>query len=185
MGDPLLKSELWPADNPAVTAHLAMLQGVITRLAANSASCKTWCLTLVGALLSFAAGIKSPAVAAFAIVPILIFAFLDMMYLAQERAYRTLFTGLADKVRDGSYQLTDSFITAAEPLTARDIAKAVRSWSIWPVYLTLLIAYCVAILSGPAISTTQGESAKPSTIDPANLTAAPSSVTSNRAAAPQ
>ena len=36
-------SPLDPAENPAVIAHLNMLQAVITRLAGNSAQCKTWC----------------------------------------------------------------------------------------------------------------------------------------------
>ena len=40
------ESPLWPADSPAVTAHINLLQGIINRLANNSASCKTWCLPL-------------------------------------------------------------------------------------------------------------------------------------------
>lgn len=147
MGDPSPKSEFWPADNPAVTAHVNMLQAIISRLAGASASSKTWCLTLVGALLSFAAGTDSPRLAAFAIVPILIFAYLDASYLAQERAYRTLFNQVVAKVRDGTYALGDSF-GAKAPLTPGAILAALKSWSIWPVYLSLLIAYAVAMGSG-------------------------------------
>jgi hypothetical protein len=41
MPDDPRDSLLWPADNPAVTAHINLLQGVINRLANNSAACKT------------------------------------------------------------------------------------------------------------------------------------------------
>jgi hypothetical protein len=147
MGEPAPKSQLWPADNSAVTAHIAMLQSIIARLATASASCKTWCLTLVGALLSFAAGIRSPQLAAFAIVPILIFAFLDSTYLAQERAYRDLFKGIVAKIRDGRYAIGDSF-EARAPLRPGAVFRAFGSWSIWPVYLSLLLAYVAAMCSG-------------------------------------
>jgi len=147
MGEPPPKSELWPADNSAVTAHITLLQAIIARLATASASSKTWCLTLVGALLSFAAGMKSPQLASFAIMPILIFAFVDANYLAQERAYRALFGAVVAKIRDGSYSRADSF-EARAPLERGAVLKALGSWSIWPVYLSLLLAYVVALCSG-------------------------------------
>src|SRR6266852_994946 len=96
----LVNSPLWPADNPAVIAHLNMLQGIITRLANNSASCKTWCLTLVGALVSLAGATHQPGIVQFAAIPVIIFAFLDTRYLAHERAYRPLYTNLAQAVQD-------------------------------------------------------------------------------------
>lgn len=147
MGEPLSKSQLWPADNSAVTAHIAMLQAIIARLATASASCKTWCLALVGALLSFAAGTDSPRLAAFAIMPIVIFAFLDASYLSQERAYRDLFATVSTKIRDGTYALGDTF-EARAPVKRWAVLKAYTSWSIWPVYLALLLGYGVAMQSG-------------------------------------
>ena len=38
-------------ERPAVQGYLSMLQGIINRMAGNSASCKTWTVTLVTALL--------------------------------------------------------------------------------------------------------------------------------------
>src|ERR1700730_5201974 len=73
-GDPIA-SPLWPADNPAVTTHISMLQGIINRLANNSGSCKTWCLTVVSALLSLAGATHLPAIVTFALVPVVIFGF--------------------------------------------------------------------------------------------------------------
>ncbi len=34
-------------DSPAVQTHLSLIQAVIARMAGNSRSCKTWCITLV------------------------------------------------------------------------------------------------------------------------------------------
>ena len=39
------------AESPVVRAHLIILQGSIQRLADNSRACKTWCITLVSAVL--------------------------------------------------------------------------------------------------------------------------------------
>src|SRR5713226_7192935 len=107
MPDDPIRSPLWPADNPAVIAHIGLLQGVINRLANNSASCKTWCLTLVGALVSLAGATHIPGIITFALVPVAIFGFLDSMYLAQERSYRDLYRGIITKIRNGSYGSAD------------------------------------------------------------------------------
>ena len=37
-------------ENSAVQAHISMLQGIINRMAGNSANCKNWTVTLVAAM---------------------------------------------------------------------------------------------------------------------------------------
>jgi hypothetical protein len=140
-------SALFPADSPAVTAHITLLQGIINRLAGASVSCKTWCLGLVSALVSLAGATRVPAIVGVALVPIVIFGFLDTMYLAQERAYRDLYSKVVAKIRDGSYKLTDTF-EAKAPLRAADCVDALRSWAVWPVYLGLTALYVVAYQCG-------------------------------------
>ena len=44
-------SDLKNKDCPAVQAHIAMLQGIISRMASNSANCKTWVVTIIAAML--------------------------------------------------------------------------------------------------------------------------------------
>lgn len=141
------RSVLWPADNPAVTAHISLLQGIINRLATSSASCKTWCITLVAALVSLAGATRIPAIVAVALVPVVIFGFLDSMYLAQERAYRVLYGVIVGKVRDGTYSLADAF-EAKAPLTPGGCFKAFWSWAVFPLYLGLLSIYVVAQCGG-------------------------------------
>jgi hypothetical protein len=140
-------SLLSPADSPAVTAHITLLQGIINRLANNSVSCKTWCLTLVGALLSLAGATRAPAIVAFALVPVVVFGFLDTMYLAQERAYRTLYTTVVNAIRDGSYSRAMAY-EARAPFGFMDFCAAFGSWSVFPVYLTLLVAYAITAYAG-------------------------------------
>jgi hypothetical protein len=140
-------SPLWPADNSAVTSHITMLQGIVNRLAGASASCKTWCITLVAALVSLAGSTRTPAIVTVALVPVVVFAFLDTMYLSQERAYRQLYATIIAKVRDGSYARTDAF-EATAPLSFGGFLGAFCSWSVFPVYLGLIAIYLIARLGG-------------------------------------
>jgi len=140
-------SPLWPADNAAVTAHVNLLQGIITRLANNSASCKTWCLTLVGALFSLAGATHARGIINFALVPVLIFGFLDVMYLAQEKAYRDLYKTVVTSITTGAYELANVYVAGAR-LNGKHIWEAFCSWSILPVYLGLIATYFVARSAG-------------------------------------
>jgi hypothetical protein len=140
-------SPLYPADNPAVTTHINLLQGIINRLAGNSSACKTWCLALVSALLSLAGATRNPAIAAFALVPVVIFGFVDTMYLAHEKAYRDLYGTIVKAVRDGSYDRSSAF-DAAAVRNAGHVFWAIGSWSVWPIYGGLIVAYIVAAQRG-------------------------------------
>ena len=153
-------SPLFPGDNPAVIAHVNLLQGIINRLAGNSSSCKTWCLALVSALLSLAGATHNPAIVTFALVPVVIFGFVDMMYLAQEKAYRDLYDKIVKAVRDGSYDRNSAF-NAAAARNAGHFIWALGSWSVWPIYGGLIIAYIVAVQRGWLDLLMAAQSAKP------------------------
>jgi len=142
------ESPFWPADSPAVIAHLTLLQGVINRLANNSASCKTWCLVIVSALLSLAGATHTSGMVTFALVPVVIFGCLDGMYLAQERAYRSHYTRMAQAVRDGSYGRAHACDLHAPSPSFTSFLSALASWSIYPVYLGLILTYVVAASAG-------------------------------------
>jgi len=137
-------SEFSPADNPAVIAHINLLQGIINRLANNSSSCKTWCLALVGAFLSLAGATHVPAIATFALVPVVIFGFVDTMYLAQEKAYRDLYGRIVNKVRAGTYTRAEDAFEASAERGLNHVVWAVTSWAVWPIYGGLIVAYLVA-----------------------------------------
>jgi hypothetical protein len=142
-----LGSPLAPAESPAVTAHLSMLQAIVARLAGNSAQCKTWCVVIVSALFGLAGATKSERIAAAAIIPIVIFGFVDAAYLANERAYRDLYNRVVVRIRNRSYGLADYADLTAPPDPGHYFG-ALSSWSIWPVYLGLIVAYALVLLSG-------------------------------------
>ena len=136
-------SPLWPSDNPSAMGHITLLQGIINRLANNGASCKTWCIALVSALLSLTGAIHLPGLVGVALVPVVIFGFLDANYLAKERAYRDLYGRVVEKIRAASYTLADTF-EARAPLKRRARIKAFFSWAVAPMYLGLIALYVVA-----------------------------------------
>ena len=137
-----------PADNAAVVAHIALLQGIINRLAGNSAACKTWCITLVGALLALYGTLHGRRVLVAAVVPVTIFAVLDAAYLAQERLYRKHFDTLAVKLRHGRYTAADLYTAHVVRITPGPVWRAFWSWSVAPSYGALALGYAVAFWSG-------------------------------------
>ncbi len=142
-------SDLTFASSPAVIAHVNLLQGIINRLANNSAQCKTWTVTLVSALFAAAASLRAPPVALAALVPLVLLGYMDIRYLAAERAYRRLYNETTGKVRSGTYQLADIF-QAGVAATSKEIVSTIWSWAIFPVYpgmaILLLVAWGTGLL---------------------------------------
>jgi hypothetical protein len=104
-------------------------------------------LALVAALLSLTGATHLPGVATVALVPVVIFGFLDASYLAQERAYRDLFRAVIGKIHAGSYTLADTF-SAGAPMRSGARVSALFSWSVAPIYLGLVGLYAVASWRG-------------------------------------
>ena len=71
--------------------HLQFIQGVINRLASNSFQMKGWSVVLVAAILVLLAREGRLDAAPIALVPVLIFWFLDGYFLRQERLFRALY----------------------------------------------------------------------------------------------
>jgi hypothetical protein len=139
---------LWPADNPATIAHLNTLQAIITRLAGNSTQCKTWCLTLVTALVAFGGAAHTIAPIQVAILPIGMFLVLDAAYLGVERAYRDLYNGMVREIRLGKYPLTAAFAAGANLTFCRWLGSH-KSWSIWVFYYPLILLYAYTVFFSP------------------------------------
>jgi hypothetical protein len=90
---------------------------------------------------------KSGRIAAAAIIPIIAFGFVDAAYLANEKAYRDLYNRIVAKIRGGNYGLADFGVLSA-PADVGHYIWALSSWSVWPVYLGLIVAYMLVLLSG-------------------------------------
>ena len=126
-------------DSPAVTAHLQMLQGIIARMASNSASCKTWCVTLVAAVLVLAFTQRIDLSPLVALIPVGVLAYQDAMYLALERDLRRSYNAFVQRLQQGTITSDDLYmITPSAPLVER--LKTATSWSIWLFYFPLAAA---------------------------------------------
>lgn len=129
-------------DSPAVQGHLTTLQGVISRLAANSANCKGWCITLVSAIFVVVADKQRPELLSAAAIPLLLFWYLDAYYLTLERHFRVGYSAFVQKLQAGPVQVADVF--AFGPVGrgwqfTRDLARAAASASVATFYLSLVV----------------------------------------------
>lgn len=71
--------------------YLEMIQGNISRMAANSFSLKSWAVTIVAGILALSSDESNKNFFLIAFIPVLVFWFLDAYYLQLERKYRGIF----------------------------------------------------------------------------------------------
>ena len=120
-------------ENSAVQAHISMLQGIINRMAGNSANCKNWTVTLV-------AGI--------CLIPTGLFFFLDCYYLALERMCIAAQNKFLDNIEKNCY-VNDLYkidkISGFRP-QFRYIIKGIFSFSTIPFYL--IVVFVVLFVRG-------------------------------------
>ena len=134
------------AASKEVIAHLSIVQGVITRMAENSRSCKVWCVTLVAATLVLVARTGEPQHALIALAPAVLFYVLDAYYLALERGFRRSYNQFVRKLRDGQADASDLYTVAPAGSTVWGTLWAMfGSFSVLPFYAivvgTVLLAW--------------------------------------------
>jgi len=136
-------------ESAAVQAHLSITQSVIQRMAANSGSCKAWCITLVSAILVIVADKGKPNHALIAGIPTILFLVLDTYYLALERCFRESYNAFIEKLHTGQVQASDLYAVTPRGSVLRTFGASLLSFSIWPFYLTLgamiWVVKCVVI----------------------------------------
>ena len=140
--------------------YLQMMQDIISRLASNSANCKTWLVTLVTSLLAIGTSIESLNGWLFlTFLPIIVFGSMDTYYLKLERGMRNrehLFINIvtAKEFDENAYKRTlfnfepyDS-ITNNDELGIVETEKVEWSNSIFPFYgVTLALAFVVTVIT--------------------------------------
>lgn len=77
--------------------HLEFIQDVITRMNSNSFSIKEWAITVMAALLALYASSANALYIFVAIIPTIMFWFLDAYYLQQERKFRGVYNDVIKK----------------------------------------------------------------------------------------
>jgi hypothetical protein len=111
--------------------HLKMIQAVITRLSGNSFLMKGWSVTIAAGLSAFAKTESDRSLAWIGVGAVVIFAWLDAFYLAQERAYRTLYNR-ASRSDDASYSM------AADKVGVGRVVRALPSVSVLPIHAVVI-----------------------------------------------
>ena len=134
------------AESSAVQAHLAILQGVIQRMAENSRSCKIWSVTLVSAILVLVARTGEPRHALLALAPVALFLLLDAYYLALERAFRNSYAAFVAKLHSGDLAATKLYVVKPTGMGARLVWACLRSFSVWLFYAVLIATIAFAWL---------------------------------------
>ena len=148
----MVESQPLNENSPSVQTHLTIMQGVINRMAENSRACKVWCVTLVAATLVLVARTGEPQHALIALVPTLLFLFLDSYYLALERAFIRSQNAFVGKLHEGQLKLPDLYRVVPTGMGWRLVGRCLLgSVSIWPFYLlvavTILLTWLLIIPS--------------------------------------
>ena len=101
--------------------HLPLIQGVINRMGNNSFLIKGWTVTLVAAIFALAATGTNQHFILVALIPIIVFWFLDSYYLKQERLYRELYNDvIADCTKVAAFTMkTSKYAVANIPKLTR------------------------------------------------------------------
>jgi len=138
------------ADSSAVQSYLSILQGVISRMAANSASCKTWCITIVSAILVLLGRNAESNLLYVAIVPVILFCILDAYYLGLERSFRQRYNKFVEKLHSETATVQDIYLLTPPKENSGIISStfgSLFSFSVLPFYVIIgcliMIIRCV------------------------------------------
>jgi hypothetical protein len=129
-------------------AHMQMIQNVITRMAGNSFALKTLAVTLTTGVIALLGAIQkpNPFYMLAALLPILMFWWLDTRYLQLERLYRRLY----DDVRLGKMNEPFCMDTRAYRDQVASVVRIAVSWSVIGIYAALV---CVLGIVAAGIKT--------------------------------
>ena len=134
-------------ESESVRAYLPLIQGVINRTAANSASCKTWCITIVSALFALAIDKNKPDAILVGFLPLGMFFLLDAYYLSLERDFRQVYNSFVDKLHANKAKDSDLYDLKPKQFGFRHrslaLISAIVSLSIIPFYGILAAALLI------------------------------------------
>lgn len=125
--------------------HLERMSAVVERMATNSESSKTWCISLVSAIIVVASEAKNAELAWLSMLPIFMFFVLDVYYLSLERGFRASYSDFVLKLRANRLQPEDLYLFDAGDIGSQAI-RAFSSLSIWPFYGLLTASIVLASL---------------------------------------
>ncbi|MCI5137935.1 MAG: hypothetical protein D3922_05885 [Candidatus Electrothrix sp. AR1] len=138
------QNQLTP-DSSAVMKHIDMYQGIINRMAGNSASCKQWAIGLASAILVLMAKEGKIEFAWLIVIPVLLFCFLDAYYLALEKQFRSAYGIFIKALHEGELQENQLYIVKTDGKLPKAFVESLSSWAVWPFYGGMLGLVAVAV----------------------------------------
>ena len=109
--------------------YLQMMQENISRMASNSANCKTWAVTIAAGLLAIGTGVEKLNGWLFiSILPILVFWYLDTFYLHLERGMRNRQKDFINKAKT-LYNLSDNSSVQEKQLAESEYKDALYKFA--------------------------------------------------------
>lgn len=134
-------------ESAAVQNYITVLQGIINRMASNSASCKNWCVALVSGILVIIANKGQPNFAWIAVIPIGLFLFLDAYYLGLEKRFIGQYNDFVEKVHSGAVSVEDVYIIESGGGGMKSLLRTLESYisiAVWPFYLLLTVMLLIS-----------------------------------------
>ena len=125
--------------SPSVQTHLGILQATIQRMASNSSASKSWCITVVSAILVIVADKGKPDFALISLIPTILFGTLDAYYLALEKGFRESYNSFVKNLHDGTLKPSDLYSVSPRGSIVKHRIDAIKSFSVWGFYLTLIL----------------------------------------------
>ena len=123
-------------DSQKTVEHLKLVQGVVTRMAGNSAQMKTWAVSLVTAAFIFSGLSEDPhwLIALGGCIPVIAFWTMDARYLHLERCYIKLYEAIVDGTTVKPFELDYRPYSS----TTVSVWRIAWSWSVCRFYGALL-----------------------------------------------
>lgn len=129
--------------------YLALIQGVVSRMANNAFLIKGWSISLTTAMLALAGGTKNEIFCVISIIPVLLLWWLDAFFFYQEKKYRDLY----DYAKSDSFKAKDLFSLDPNLLIDRGAEKdkkcsirlqVMKENAVWPIYVVQLFVLFIA-----------------------------------------
>ena len=96
-------------ESSAIQSHINILQGIIARMASNSANSKTWAITIISAIVVLLIDKSKTNMIYITYLPLAMFFFLDCFYLGLEKYFRDEYKAFVGKISKPKFDFNQVF----------------------------------------------------------------------------
>ncbi len=126
-----------------VQHFISYLEGIINRMASNSANCKNWLLAIFAGCMAMQPSMQSAVDKICLAYPLVIlFCLLDSYYLGCEKYFRDMMGDFVKRVRENDNQYREKLYKFENRTIIDDIKSVIAGFfsiATWPFYGTLII----------------------------------------------